>query len=894
MNALLLTFIALLYLALLFYIAQRAEKGKKPAFLQSDALIYALSLGVYCTAWTFYGSIGRAAEHGIDFLTIYIGPLLMMPLWWVVTRKVIRIVNYQHISSLADFLAARYGKDQRIGILVALVCFFAITPYIALQIQAIAETMVMSSDSGDTFDWLDAGLISAIALCAFTIIYGARFLEGHRNRRGMVTAIAVESIIKLVAFLLVAGLLVYTFRDKITLDLLARQKDAYLFPKGQGMGNWIIMTIVSGFALLLLPRQFQVGVVEVRKERHLKTAMWVFPLYLFLINLFVIPLAILGKELLNGTPSDYYMLSLANLADAGWMMPVVYIGGFSAATSMIIVSAIALGGMVSTNLIMPAVLRSSTTKDFSGRILLIRRLSIVLVFLFAYAYQHWMISRTPLVSVGLTSFIGIAQLAPAFFGGLYWEGGTRKGAISGILAGVTVWGLLLIIPSVIATGVTDPLSDPNVWIGSKLFDHIGLDRIPGTALLSLSANAFVFVGVSLLTEPNATEKNQASVFLNIMKIDKGSYDRTGTWSATASFPDIKSLLIQFLGDRRTEEVLDRYARINNIDFSKQEQVDPKVISYAERLLTGAIGPASAKIMIAHVVDDEEISIEEVVDILTESRKVRLLNAELNQQREALERAGDELKKAYNQLQEYADIKNEFLYTVTHELRTPLTAIRSQAEILADGDVPEKDQEFFLNNIVTDCERLTTLITNVLDLERFESGNFQSDFAPVDIEFLVRKSADSLRSLAASRDIGIDLQLEDLPDITGDEDRLNQVLVNLISNAIKYSPRGVGNILVCGKPTRHAVILEVCDHGQGIAPEERNLIFDKFYQSRNQTKRKPQGSGLGLAICKNIVQMHNGTLAVTDRSGFTTCFQLKLPIQATQSSDPEDYAQATHR
>lgn len=894
MNALLLITIALAYLVLLFFIAQRAEKGKKLAFLQNDALIYALSLGVYCTAWTFYGSIGRAAEYGLDFLTIYIGPLLMMPLWWVVTRKVIRIVNYQHISSLADFLAARYGKDQRIGILVALVCFFAITPYIALQIQAIAETLVMSSDDGSTFEWLDAGLISAVALCFFTILYGSRFLEGHRNRRGMVTAIAVESIIKLLAFLLVAGILVYTFKDRLSLGMLETQGEKYLFPKGSGMGNWIIMTVVSGFALLLLPRQFQVGVIEVRKERHLKTAMWLFPLYLFLICLFVIPLALLGKSLLNGTPSDYYMLSLAQLADAEWMMPVVYIGGFSAATSMIIVSAIALGGMVSTNLIVPAVLQSSQARDFSGRILLIRRISIVLVFLSAYAYQHWMISRTPLVSVGLTSFIGIAQLAPSFFGGLYWSGGTRKGAISGILAGIAVWGILLIIPSVIATGVSDPLSDPNVLIGSKLFNHIGLDRIPGTALLSLTANSFVFVGVSLLSVPTATEKNQASVFLNIMKIDKGSYDRTGTWGASASFPDIKSLLIKFLGDRRTEEVLDRYARINNIDFSRQERVDPKVISYAERLLTGAIGPASAKIMIAHVVEDEEISIEEVVDILTESRKVRRLNTELSQQREALERAGEELRKANEQLQEYAEIKNEFLYTVTHELRTPLTAIRSQAEILAEGDVPENDQEFFLNNIVTDCERLTTLITNVLDLERFESGNFQTDFAPVDIEFLVRKAADSLRSLAASRDIAIDIRLEDFPDIVGDEDRLSQVLINLISNAIKYSPRGVGSILICGKRIRQEIVLEVCDHGQGIPLDERELIFDKFYQSRNQTKRKPKGSGLGLAICKNIVQMHGGAIAVTDKVGFTTCLQLKLPLKAAQSSDSKDYAQATHR
>ncbi|WP_306643846.1 ATP-binding protein [Sanyastnella coralliicola] len=892
MSTLLLILIALLYLGGLFFVAQRAENKKLPKLLHRPGVIYALSLGVYCTAWTFYGSIGRAADHGIDFLTIYIGPILMMPLWWIVTRKVIRIVNYQHIASLADFLAARYGKDQRIGSIVASICLLAITPYIALQIKAISDTIVLSSGSQSLVEGFDAGLITAVFLCLFTILYGARFVGQHQKRKGMVTVVALESVIKLVAFLIAGIVILVSMKPDLT--TLCSQSEViknFTFEQGTGMGNWIILTVISGFAMILLPRQFQVGVVEVKKEEHLKTAMWMFPLYLLLINILVIPIALLGNSIIADSPSDYYMLSLAAISGNDFLMPLIYLGGFSAATSMIIVSSIALGGMVSTNLVIPAIIQKDAPEDYSKRILNSKRLSILLVFVLAYTYQHYLSERTALVSVGMTSFIGIAQLAPAFIGAIYWRNGTKTGAISGLLVGFITWSALLIIPGLIIDPELATTGEATLF-GQWIFDAIGLDRIPGTALISITANALTFVGVSLLTTQSQTEVNQANIFSNIMKIEKSKFDSTGIWATSASFPDLKSLLIQFLGDRRTEEVLDRYARINDIDFSKQDKADPRVISYAERLLTGAIGPASARIMISHVTQNEEISIEEIVDILTESRQVHRLNRKLQQQQDALIKAGDQLKSANRQLQEYAELKNEFLYTVTHELRTPLTAIRSQAEMLAEEEIPEEDQQRFLENIVSDCERLTQLITNVLDLERYESGNFQTDFETIEISKIIDDAVRSMLSLARNRNLEINYWSHTLPKIKGDEGRLIQVLINLISNAIKFSSTDSAAVAIETELHNGYIHIDVCNNGGGIAADERDLIFEKFYQSKHQTRRKKAGSGLGLAICKNIISVHNGTIEVSEHDDYNTCIRVKLPVK-NELKTPEKLDYETH-
>ena len=894
MNGLLLIALSAAYLLVLFFIAQWAEKRNVLSWKKTGPFIYALSIAVYCSAWTFYGSIGRAATSGIDFIAIYLGPVLVFPLWWIVVRKITRIVRVQHITSIADFLAARYGKNQQIGTLVALLTLVAVTPYIALQIKAIGDSFIVVT-GGSAYSWLDPVLVTTIAICAFTLIYGTRFLTGNKPKNGMVTAVALESLVKLGAFLIGGIVLIsYVFggSKKVFAEAMQRPELQELFTLNSvsESQDWLWLIVISGFAIVLLPRQFQVSAIENQDERHLKKAMWMVPLYLLLINIFVLPIALAGRMYLpESSPSDYYFLNLASAYGGNWLTALIYFGGFSAATSMMVVSSLSLGNMLSTNVVFPTFLRPSKTKDYSTKIILTKRLSLISIFILGYAYYHYLAINTPLVSIGLTSFAGVAQLAPAFFGGLYWRGAARKGALAGILVGFGIWLYALILPTLLSNlGLGADFLANGLW-GIKSLSPIyfgaatGMSAFTAAAAISLLANLFVFVLVSIFTEQTKLESNQAELFVNIFRISRRNYDKAGIWQADVPYLDIKSLLINFLGDKRTEEVLDRYARINGINFNETVQADSRMISYAERLLTEAIGPASARIMIASVAQGDEISIYEVMDILRESKEVLQLNKDLRQKHDQLARATDELQQANTRLLEYSDIKDEFLYTVTHELRTPLTAIRAQAEILEDDDeMPEADRKMFLSSIVRECERLTKLITNVLDLEKFESGSQKLDLKKESLKELIIEAKDTLRQLIVQKEIELDCQINSsLPEALMDRDRIIQVMVNLLSNAIKFCNSENGKVIITAYVLHDNLKVNVIDNGSGISKEEAKLVFDKFYQVKDQTRKKPTGSGLGLAICKNIIQMHGGEIWVQPEPRMGTRFSFTIPLVLQQ-------------
>ena len=882
--------LSIIYLVILFFIAQWAEKREILNWKKTGGFVYALSIGVYCTAWTFYGSIGRAATSGIDFLAIYLGPLLVFPLWWILARKISRIVKVQHITSLADFLASRYGKNQQIGTLVAILTLIAVTPYMALQLKAIGDSFELLSGNSKPA-WMEPVLFTTVALCIFTLIYGTRFLSENKPKTGMVTAIAMESLVKLGAFLIGGiALIWYNFggSTKLFSEAFENPEFSNLFTLDSGIqsGDWFWLIVVSGIAIILLPRQFQVGIIENKDERHLKKAMWVMPLYLLLINIFVIPIALAGRLYLSdATSPDYYFLNLASLYSGNWITAIVFFGGFSAATSMIIVSSLSLGNMLSTNVILPTFLRPNKQKDYSSKIRNVKHFSLLLIFVLAYGYYHYLAFNVPLVSIGLTSFVGIAQLAPAFFGGIFWKGATRKGAVTGILVGFAIWLYSLILPTFMNNINWHPAFLENGWFGISSFSPIhfgaftGMSHFSASIAISLILNSLFFVGVSIFSQQSKLESNQAEIFVNIFRISRRNYDKAGIWQADVPFLDIKSLLKNFLGNQRTDDVLDRYARINGVNFSDHGNADPRMISYAERLLTEAIGPASARIMISSIAKGEEISIYEVMDILRESKEVIQLNRELKLKHDQLELASEKLKQANQRLLEYTEIKDEFLYTVTHELRTPLTAIRAQAEILQDDEsIPAEDRQVFLDSMVKECERLTKLITNVLDLEKFESGSQKLNVEKESIKEIIQDAVDSLKQLFVDRGIDLDCQINStLPKSYMDRDRIFQVIVNLISNAIKYCNQENGQVIITSYVLNNDIKVNVIDNGSGIKNEELDLVFDKFYQVKNQTRRKPSGSGLGLAICKNIIHMHNGNIWVQPEPGMGTRFSFVIPI-----------------
>jgi signal transduction histidine kinase/Na+/proline symporter len=875
MNSWLLVFISMTYLGLLFGLAWVVEnRSRLREKVLGSSWVYALSLTVYCSAWTFYGSVGRASLSGLDFLAIYLGPCLMLPLWWVLVRKLVRVTRVHRISSLADFISARYGKRQMIGTLTGGVLVVVIVPYISLQIKAISESFLfLSSGTSESLVniWKDPGLYATLFLMIFTIVFGVRYLEANRARPGMVSVVAFEGIFKLVAFLIAGIAIIYGLFGgmgnlMIQATGLANFDQLVTIQGRTGFSDWFWLLVISGLSILLLPRQFQVAVVENQDEQHLKRAMWVFPLYLLMINLFVLPVALAGRLSQEGlfTP-DYALLGLANQVSS-WLGGLVFLGGFSAASSMMIVSTIALGTMLANNVLIPIRIRADNPGSMVDKILNIRRLSLGLIPIMAFLYYRYFTENEPLLSIGILSFIGVSQLAPAIIGGMYWKRATHQGALAGILSGFAMWFYLLILPTM---GFRDlPLMEP--------FE--GLSTTSHAIFMTMMINVLLFSGISSMSQQNQEEQTQAELFVDIFKLSR-NYDAAGINPASASFPTIRSLLIKFLGDQRTSEVLDRYARMNQIDWKANPKADSRLIAFAERLLTEAIGPASARIMIASVVQEEDISMQEVVNILKESQQVIGLNKKLQFQSEQLQKLTEELRQANERLLQLSAIKDDFLYTVTHELRTPLTSIRAQAEILLDmDDLTVEEREQFLQTIVKDCERLTRLITDVLDLEKFESGNQKLNLSEESIADIIQEALDSTENLMRSKGIAIKTAISnEIPTTWLDRDRIIQVLLNLLGNAIKFCNQEAGEIRVVAFPIDGRIKVSVIDNGEGIEPEKMSRVFEKFYQAHNQLRKKPSGSGLGLAICKNIVMHHGGQINLQREQPTGTRFTFELPI-----------------
>jgi len=924
------------YLALLFgvaYAAERRSAARKS--LVANPYVYALSMAVYCTAWAYYGSVGRAAHQGLSFVGIYLGPGLLAPAWWLVLRKIIRVCRQQRLTSIADFISARYGKSASLGALVTAVCVLGVVPYIALQIKAIASSFVVLTGGSPGAGASGAALFAAGTLAVFTIFFGVRSVEATERHEGVVLAVALESLVKLLAFLLLGGFVTFGlfggFADVFdqAAAVPALRQLFTLKATGTSGAEWLTLLVLSMSAVLLLPRQFQVAVVENVDESHLRKAMWLFPLYLLVINVFVLPIAFGGMLRLGGRfDADTFVLALPLAAGHSWLALLTYLGGLSAASSMIIVETIALSVMMSNHLLMPLLVRVPAARPegqrrwfaYLGRVALMsRRLAVVLVLALAYGYYAGVGRQLPLVNTGLVSFAAVAQFLPAVLGGLYWKGGTRRGATLGLLAGFGVWFFTLVLPTLVGPGrlPVRVLSDGVGGLGwlrpGALFGLDGLDYLSHGLFWSWFFNGGLYVGLSLASPPSALELRQADVFVDVFRRRSLAEEIAG-WQGRTPLPDVRALLAGFLGKKRTNQALRAFAErfpdalsVNSYQSTADDPMaavdqagkdsqkpktshqkpatqfataDPRLLTYAEKLLAGTLGPASARMLLASVAGAEEISYDSVVGILKESQQLLEANRQLQKQSRQLQRLTDELRQAYDQLQVLDMQKDEFLYTVTHELRTPLTSIRALAEILADNpDLEDEERTRFQLTIGREAERLTRLISLVLDLEKFESGQASLDRTPLALAEVVQEAAEAVAQLARER--GTELRVDvptSLPPLPADRDRLMQVLINLLSNAIKASQPGrPGRIAVLAWPAADALLLCVEDNGKGIALAEQHQIFDKFFQAQNQTMRKPEGSGLGLAITKKIVELHQGRIWVESAPGQGARFFIELPL-----------------
>jgi len=886
------------YLALLFIIAawgdRRAEQRRS---LVNSPTIYSLSIAVYCTAWTFYGSVGRAATTGPSFLLIYLGPTLAMLCGWMLIRKMIRIARAQRITSIADFISARYGKSGGLGALVALIAIIAIMPYIALQLKAITVSYAILTQYPDQSQpaislggfLQDKAFWVALVLSVFIILFGTRHLDASERHEGMVTAIAFESLVKLFAFLAVGIFATFSLYSGPT-DLLQRATEQ-LPDIGERFGldqvpggalGWFGTLVLAALAFITLPRQFQVLVVENVNERHLRRASWLFPLYLLLINLFVIPIALAG--LLGGSATgepDNFVLTLPLSAGLEWLPLIVFIGGLSAATSMMIVETIALSTMVSNQLVMPMLIRLrglhlDQRHDLSGWLLGIRRIAIILILILGYLYHALIGEAYSLVTIGLVSFAAAAQFAPALLLGLYWKGACRNGAAAGMIAGILVWGWTLLIPGFAFSGWLDSGFIDNgpfglAWLRPyALFGLEGWDIYTHALFWSLLVNLGLLVGLSLFSRQSDLEQTQAALFTNALRPEAA---QAAIWQRHASRYELFMLLSRYLGDGATVRLLG-HKRPRPEDDSP---ATPEMIAAAEHGLTGALGSATARILINSVVRGEALEMSSILSILDTTSQALEYNRRLEQKSDELARIGEELRSANERLRELDRLKDEFVAMVSHELRTPLTSIRAFAEILRDTSrIPEDKRTHFLEIIVRESERLSRLIEEILDMARLESGRMTLTPGPCDFGELIHRSVEAVARLNEER--GICLQL-DLPEgaspVVADPDRLQQVLINLLGNANKFAAAEHPQVALTLTETQHSYRLEVEDNGPGIAEAEREQVFEKFHQIEQAREpadsrqdhpspaNRPRGTGLGLPISRGIVRHLGGRLWVEE-------------------------------
>ena len=904
--------ISVLYLALLFAVAswgdRRAAAGRS---VIGNAWVYALSMAVYCTAWTYFGSVGRAAQSGVWFLPIYLGPMLAMTLAWLVVRKMIRIAKTYRITSIADFIASRYGKSPMLAGLVTLITVVGIVPYIALQLKAVASGYaVLTSPLGEpsprvTDWWREGTLYLAIALAGFTMVFGARHLDSTERHEGMVAAIAFESLVKLLAFLAVGVFVAFgLFSSPAALFEQVRSVDALRallqFDQGQpfAYAQWTGLTLLAMLSVILLPRQFQVMVVENVDEQHLKRAAWVFPLYLLLINLFVLPIA-MGGLLLFGTGSldpETFILSIPLSQGQTALTLFAFVGGLSAATGMVIVETIAVSTMVCNDLVMPLLLRfkgglPAERGNLVGWLLGIRRAAILGILLLGYAYFHFAGEAYALVSIGLISFAAVAQFAPALLGGIYWRGGTRRGALVGLSLGFVLWAYTLMLPSLAKSGwMPDAFLRDGLWGVALLKPETflglgGLDNLTHSLFWSLLGNVTAYVGVSLWRSPSAAEASQALLFVDVFQ--RKNLATPVFWQGKAQVSALMPLVARFLGADVALRLFLGYAQRQGLSRVEDIPPDAQLVQFVETQLAGAIGSASARVMVASVVEEEALSLGDVMRILDEASQLRAYSRALEDKSHSLERATSELREANQQLQSLDHMKDDFMSSVTHELRTPLTSIRALSELMRDDvDMAPAQRQQFLDIIVGETERLTRLVNQVLDLAKIEAGHAEWHDETVDLQVVAQQAAESMRESYREAGVTLELRLQaQEPAVWADADRLMQVVLNLLSNALKYAPRKIGQVTLSVNDAPGGVALEVQDNGPGLAPDQEAGVFEKFHQVAGDAHYRPGGTGLGLPISRQIVEHFDGRMWLRTSPGEGACFGFLIPHGAADRPLP---------
>lgn len=638
--------LTLLYVGLLFAVALFAEKRQRAGkSIVNNGTVYTLSLAVFLTSWTFYGSVGRAATSGLSFLPVYIGPTLVAFCWWFTVRKMVRISKVHKIVSIADFISSRYGKSVSLGAIVTIFTLVGITPYIALQLKAASRTFDILTTASITEghklathysglpDFIDTAFVFAIVLGLFAILFGARKLDSSESHDGMVATLAFESTVKLVALLLVGIYVTYFLFDGIS-DVFTQATSRFpqvtrsylLGANGStSYASWFSLTFISMAAVMLLPRQFHLLVIENNNEEHIREAMWKFPFYMFLITLFATPIAMGGLLFNQGdtTIADFFVLQLPLQTGQKTLALFVYIGGFSAAAGMIIVESMTMSTMILNHLVIPVLLRFNQNKErnFSSLLINLKRFGILVVVGLGYLYHRTMADTKSLVDIGLTSFVAVTQFVPAMIGALYWKRANHFGVTTGLLLGFSVWVYTLLVPAFASAGlipnsiVVDGAFHISLLRPLELFGLSGLDVWSHALFWSFFFNFGSFLSISLLTPCSREELEQAQRFVDVFI----PYQRPTQMTRMIKAPSIiefVELMGKFIGKKPAELAITDYLENQEIDTHGKvsEEHLPALKTFTERTLAGCVGAAPARIIVENYLETRGSHMEDVFNI----------------------------------------------------------------------------------------------------------------------------------------------------------------------------------------------------------------------------------------------------------------------------------------
>lgn len=875
--------IAIAYVAFMFVLAHAADRASIAGRWRwmDSPVVYTLSLSVYCSAWTFYGAVGYASRSGLEFITIYLGPSIVFAGAWWGLRRLVRVARMHRITSVADLISSRYGKSPWIAVLVTLIAVTAATPYLALQMQSVTMALGAFAEPGQKLPGA-IPLWVAIGLAAFAILFGTRNLAADERHHGVVIAIALEAVVKLAAFIAVGCYVVWGLADGPA-DVLARIDRFSTTEAAKGWiiqpERWAVLIVLAGSAVVVLPRMFQVLIVEAGDDDRLRHAGWAFPVYLLALSIFVLPITVVGRDLLPAqSDPDLHVLNLPLSQGKDGLATLVFLGGFSSAMSMVVVSAIAVSTMVANHWFVPFWLwlreipitrrphDAPRRDDLRSLMLNARRLGIIGVVGSGWLYHQMSGGASALAAMGIVAFSGMAQVVPSLLAGMLWRGATRRGALAGISAGAMIWFVMVFLPSL---GL---LGQPQLWAG--------IDPFAGSVAVALFVNVSLLIVISLFDFPPPAERLQSFSFVNGVAPDAAPSDPAQSATAEA----LLALASRIWG---TETALRQFR-----DAAEEQgksgflpDLTSRFVSQFERALAGTVGAATASALTSRVLGRGAVTVADLMDVAGETQRTKETNERLELASHELARTARKLQESNDKLTALSSQKDAFLGQISHELRTPMTSIHAFSEILKEPDLPGSERERFVGIIHDEAGRLTRLLDNLLDLSVLEGGQARRHAEVVNLHDLIERAVTLAEISAPGRPAQIerDPLAEHLPVIT-DPDRLLQVLINVLANARKYcdAPQPIIEISTRRHPDGRTEI-DVTDNGSGIAADRQTLIFEKFARL-NEASRIP-GAGLGLAICQEMMGFLGGTIAYIPGQG-GACFRLILPHLPPTAHHPQ--------